>query len=247
MAKRIKMLLNNSDKMIVSVNGKKLEVPSTDQSIDKISSHLPPDVAALLANIQNAGEVDTIKAEAEQKAKERLKVTQTSPSLNLRDLVDSLVNKDQAMVRSVPEVVQRAQEQQKALEEIRSDSSKKLTIYESGVALGMVLNNSDKQTVVNIMKEHSRVSFEPNSSDLIFFYSDISLTVFFNDNNVVSELQFGDFYKGSTARGLKIGDHIEKAIEIYGAPRMKTPKGAIWKNFGVFCNNDHVCTIRLQK
>jgi hypothetical protein len=60
-------------------------------------------------------------------------------------------------------------------------------------------------------------------------------------------LQFGDFYKGTTSKGLKIGDSVEKAIELYGAPRMKTPKGAIWPSFGVFCKHEHICTIRLQK
>jgi hypothetical protein len=234
-------LSEGTEKIILSVNGKKMEVSSNDQTIDKISSHLPPDVAALLSNIQNAGAVNIAKTA------DQINISKTSPSLNLKDLINGILNKNQAMVRSVPEVVQRAQEQQKALEEIRTNPEKRLTIYECGVALGIILNTSTKQQVADIMKEFSRINFAPEQTDLMFFYSDISVTVFFNDDNLVTELQFGDNYRGETTKGLKIGDSVEKAVQLYGPPRMKTPKGAIWQSFGVFCQYDQICTIRLQK
>src|SRR5690606_7668781 len=128
----------------------------------------------------------------------------------------------------------------------QTDRNKKLTIYEWGVALGAITGKSSKQEVTEIMKEFSRASFSPTADELDLFFNDISVTVFFNDENIVREIQFGLDYMGSTKKGLKIGDSLDKAIDLYGQPRMKSPRGAIWNKFGVFCQNNMITCIRLQ-
>jgi len=97
------------------------------------------------------------------------------------------------------------------------------------------------------MKPYSKIKFNPSDSAPMFTYEDISFIVFFDDDNVVVELNFGQDYKGATEKGLHVGDTIDKAIEIYGQPRMKSPRGAIWDKFGVFSKNNIIVSIRIQK
>jgi hypothetical protein len=78
-------------------------------------------------------------------------------------------------------------------------------------------------------------------------YSNLSLTVYFDDADIVSELEFGNDFKGSTFKGLRIGDTLEKAIEIYGNPRMKSAKGAGWEKLKVFCNGNVINKIKVQR
>jgi hypothetical protein len=122
-----------------------------------------------------------------------------------------------------------------------------LTIYESGVALGIVVGQSTKTEVCRIMKKYSEVCFGLTDPTLIHYYNDISLFVFFDENNIVQELKFVNHYKGMTSKGLMIGDTIDEAIAIYGQPKMKSPKGAVWDKFAVFCDQDIITSIRICK
>ena len=159
------------------------------------------------------------------------------------------VNQEQSLVRSMPAELQRAYAQKRAIEKLRNETNpiKKFTIYEAGIAFGIIVGKTKKNEVVELMKAYSKVNFEANDSSLMFTYEDISFIVFFDDDNTVVELNFAQDYKGSTEKGLRVGDTIDKAIEIYGQPRMKSPRGAIWDKFGVFSKNNLIVSIRIQK
>ncbi len=176
----------------------------------------------------------------------------TNHQINIGELLGgtnpSTIQSGNEMVRARPEEIQKAYDKQQALEQIKKAKSliEKLTIYECGVALGIVAGVSTKQEVIEIMKEFSTVKCPSDDSDLMFYYNDASVTVYYNDDMTVRELQFGSDYKGKTSKGLAIGEHVDKAVEIYGQPRMKSPRGAIWNKFGVFCQSNIVNSIRIQ-
>lgn len=239
------------NELIISVGGKKasaldglppealamlsmLQQKPTTQTTLNIQGGLPQDAMDMLAAIQ--------------KEETRQKISDTSPDLStiVKDAVRE-ASQVQGLVRSAPKEIRDLNEKQFAIELLKTeqDPVKKLTIFESGVALGIIVGQSTKKEVIDIMKNYSKCVFTEN--DYIHEYTDTSISVFFNDDGIVSELKFMERYKGKTSKGLAIGDVVEKAIQIYGQPKMKSPKGAIWQGFSVFCDRGFITSIRIQK
>jgi CheY-like chemotaxis protein len=131
-----------------------------------------------------------------------------------------------------------------ALKELRetTDPLKKLTIYECGVALGIIIGETKKSEVMNIMIDYSKKNNTANQYDRMLFYDDISLIILFDSDDTVEEMRFGVDYKGSTSKGIRINDMIDKAMKIYEPPKACTLKGAIWDNFAIFCAADRIIT-----
>lgn len=121
-----------------------------------------------------------------------------------------------------------------------------LTVHEEGMFLGIILGGSDKNFVIKTMEEYSKVKFNPEGGDSILEFDDISVTIYF-ENNIADMFEFGKKFKGHTSKGLSIGSQLDKAIEIYGNPTMKSPRGAVWKGFKVFCQDGEITSIKVQR
>jgi hypothetical protein len=244
---------SNLENISLSVNGRKVTTGLTDLNL--FSDSLPPEAARLLiSQLSLSLPENQAKAAPVEEVKVNIKETMSPEADN--DIVKKEIEaylkakkEESSLVRSMPEHIQRAFDQKEALEQLRNEKelAKAFTIYESGVALGIVVGNSAKAEVVNIMTNYSKISFAADGNEPIHFYSDISLYVYFDEQDIVQELKFVNDYKGMTSKGLKLGDSIEKAIEIYSQPRMKSPKGAVWDRFAVFCDLSGISSIRLQK
>lgn len=123
---------------------------------------------------------------------------------------------------------------------------KSFYVHEEGLFLGIIIGITSKEDVLKIMEEYSSIRFDINLVGSALFYDDISVNFYF-ESDIVSELEFGNSFKGITSKGLRIGDSLEKAIEIYGPPRMKTSIGAIWDNMKVFSDNFSITGIKIRK
>lgn len=239
------------NELVISVDGKKAS------ALDA----LPQEALAMLSMLQQKPTVHTtlnlhggLNKEAMdmlssiQKEQHRHQISDTSSDLSniVKEAVQE-ANQVHGLVRSASEEIRSLNEKQFAIELLKTeqDPIKKLTIFESGVALGITVGLTTKKEVIESMKKHSKLSF--TESDYLHEYTDTSISVFFNDDGVVSEMKFMERYKGKTSKGLAIGDLVDKAIQIYGQPKMKSPKGAIWKGFAVFCDRNVITSIRVQK
>jgi DNA-binding response OmpR family regulator len=154
-----------------------------------------------------------------------------------------------SLIRARPKYLEHALEQREALVKLKkeTDPVKKLTIYESGVVLGIVIGRSDKDDVIKKMKNFSKTDAESQRDNQMFIFDDISFTILFNDAEIVESFTFGTAYKGSTGLGISIGDPLTKAIKVYGKPRTCTVKGAVWDNLAFFSmDNLYISSIRLR-
>ncbi len=120
-------------------------------------------------------------------------------------------------------------------------------ISEEGMFLGIISGTTNKAQVIEILSKYSEHKYNQDTQESILIYDDISLTIYFDDENITNQLDFGKSFRGNTNKGLRIGDTVEKAIELYGPPAMKSPKGAIWKNLKVFCTDGSITSIKIQK
>lgn len=68
------------------------------------------------------------------------------------------------------------------------------------------LGKSTKVDANNIMKDNHKIIYQDDDNDLIAFYNDIHVTLLFNDEMIVREIQFGNKYRGATTKGLRFGD-----------------------------------------
>lgn len=123
-----------------------------------------------------------------------------------------------------------------------------LTIYEEGHTMSIYLNKTDRDEIQGIMSSYSHGGFNDlRSTNSKFIYDDISLTIFFNSKSFVSEMNFGERYKGKTSKGLAIGDTLDRAVEIYGEPKFRNFSNAIWDKISVFSEDSNtIDSIRLQ-
>ncbi|MFN8672123.1 MAG: response regulator [Candidatus Sericytochromatia bacterium] len=139
-----------------------------------------------------------------------------------------------ALVRSVPSYLEKAMYEQQALEAIINETNmaKKLTIYENGVALEIVLGKSTKEDVIKVMKTYSKVS--PSDTGQMIIFDDLSVNILFNEAGTAEEINFGNLYIGKTSNGVGIGDTLERAIATYGKPKIGTMKGVVWDNIAFF-------------
>jgi hypothetical protein len=226
------------------------------------SSSLPPEAAALFSQMQvqkepKGKETATGKIPDEvahllediQKAQLKSKVSETSRDLS-PIISDLPPNVGSALVRSRSKELEELLQKRDALEEIKNtqnqDPSKKFIIHESGVALGITLGQTTQKEAEEIMKNYSKLGNQDEGNSSMAFYPDITVTLLYNEDMLVREMVFGNKYKGETLKGLKSGDSVERAIEIYGQPRMKTARGAIWNKFGIFSQSGYVESIRIQ-
>ncbi|MFN8578767.1 MAG: response regulator [Candidatus Sericytochromatia bacterium] len=111
------------------------------------------------------------------------------------------------------------------------------TIYKDNV-MGVFLGKSDKEQVKAIMSRYSK-SFNKFMSDSTrFIYDDINANIIFNANGVVREISLGKNYKGKTSKGLSIGDSVDDAVALYGAPSLESNENILlWENFSIFSEN----------
>jgi hypothetical protein len=225
----------NSTKKVISID------PNL-ANLELLTSQLPSEAAMLLASMQNL-----IPKSTEAK----INISDTSPDLSgiiNASLLNQQPEQPTSMVRAVPEYFKEAHEKQQILEQFRKETNhlKKLTIYEVGIAMGIIVGKTKRDEVIEIMKSFSK--FNLNSFEPFYFYNDLSVTIFFDENDdTVCELKFGNSYQGATSKGLFIGDPVEKALLMYGQPRMKSDRGAIWEKFAIFCERNMITSIRLQK
>ncbi|MBC7476178.1 MAG: hypothetical protein H7263_17985 [Candidatus Sericytochromatia bacterium] len=253
--------------LVVSVGGKRISLSPDHDMFSQLGNNLPPDVANLLSQMQASTNTKSEKNLTRQELAKNLpdeavelmkkiqelninkaNISNTSPGLMVQVKQEISQNKSTELVRSAPEEIRLALQQKEIIEQTNNstDLKTKMIIHESGIFLGVIAGQSTKIDVDTIMKAYTKFPAKNDDNELMFFYKDMGLTVFYNDDMIVRELQFSSPYKGSTGKGLNLGDSLEKAITIYGPPRMKSPKGAIWTKFGVFCQNNNVSSIRIM-
>lgn len=145
------------------------------------------------------------------------------------------------VIRKRPEYLE------KAMKEASSRDRFLLDIANSSV-LDLVINKSNKQDTINTLQTLSKVDYTKNIQEPIFYFTDIGLTFYFDENDILTEIEVDEKYRRSTTLGLKVNDTIDKAIELYGAPRMKSAKGAIWNNFSIIMRDrsNEIMFIRLK-
>jgi hypothetical protein len=120
-----------------------------------------------------------------------------------------------------------------------------LTIYETGTALGIQVKNSKRRDVIDKMAAIDQLTTS-NASEPVLKYESIGVIFYFSEGGNLQEITFSSPFQGKTSKGLEIGDSVQKAIELYGQPKMRTQAGAIWSTIAVFLKDDIVTAIRLR-
>jgi len=153
--------------------------------------------------------------------------------------IQSDPNAGVSVIRKRPEYLE------KAISDIESRDRFEIDI-ENCAVLDLCVNKNNKDDVIKNLKTLSKANYDGNKNESIFYFTDIDIAFYFDENGIIDEIEIGEKYKHSTTKGLKIGDTLEKAIEIYGNPRMKSAKGAIWNRFSVLMDAKEIRLIRLK-
>ena len=211
----------------IETNRKKivLDDPNLLQNLIQ-SGHSPQDAMLLMQQMTQQSSMDSLPPEAIALMQQMISV-QADP------------NAGASVIRKRPDYLE------KAIKDVESRDRFEIDIERSSV-LDLHVNQQTKEDVIKTLKTLSKVSYENNKSEAIFYFTDIDISFYFDENNTVNEIEIGEKYKHSTTKGLKIGDDLEKAIELYGNPRMKSAKGAIWNRFSILMEGKEIRLIRLK-
>ncbi|MBC7472673.1 MAG: hypothetical protein H7263_00155, partial [Candidatus Sericytochromatia bacterium] len=145
------------------------------------------------------------------------------------------------LIRKRPNFIEKAIKEAKYVDKFEID-------IDNNCVLDLKLNKSNKKDVVERLNTISKISYRDNMQEAIFYYSDIGLSFYFDENDLINEIEVDEKYKKATTLGLKINDSMDKAFELYGNPKMKSSRGAIWSNFSILMRErqNEIKVIRLK-
>ncbi|MFN8674026.1 MAG: hypothetical protein U0457_18345 [Candidatus Sericytochromatia bacterium] len=210
------------------------QVSENDEGVKKIvldpsmmanmagGAEMPHDAMALMQQLMGTANQQTTGPSTSSMQNEAMALMQ---QMMANQQVKEDPNAGTGMIRKQNELLEQAKKN------ISSDSME--INIEASCILGLFVNTSKKPDVVERLKTISKVSYDNNLQESIFYYTDVGINFFFNEEDTIVEIEFTEKYREKTTKGLKLGDTIEKAIELYGAPRMKSAKGAIWNRFSI--------------
>lgn len=124
---------------------------------------------------------------------------------------------------------------------------KNLRIFEEGIFLGLKIGESTRAQVIESMKPFSDLRFDPAYKESVLDYKDLSFLIYFDDRGIINEFEFNTNFPGTTQKGLKVGDTIEKAVKIYGPPGTQTENEALWPNMKIIFNKFYIISIKISK
>lgn len=128
--------------------------------------------------------------------------------------------------------------------EIKINYKKQLDIVlNKGVTWNIKINETSREDVIKIMKNYSSVKSEKFSNSDFIIYSDVSITVLFDKNKIVKEIELNEEFKGISQEGLRIGDSCDKAVKLYGSPKADDGRFLIWDDFKIFYWNNKINSI----
>jgi len=113
----------------------------------------------------------------------------------------------------------------------------KKTVY------GLEIGKTKKEDILKVLKSNDLVKINKNSK--IWKLTDLGLTLYFSNWDILEEIIISSPFKGKTLKGLCIGDSIEKAIKLYGEPKIKSLVSAFWNNFSIFIKDDIIVGIKI--
>ncbi len=119
-------------------------------------------------------------------------------------------------------------------------------INEEGEFAGVIIGKSTKEDIINSFTKYNIFYNMMKSSEINLIYDDVGILSNITENGVVEEITFNLPFKGSTKKGLKLGDKLDKAVDIYGKPEFINDNCAVWTKMSVFADgNRNINTITI--
>lgn len=115
---------------------------------------------------------------------------------------------------------------------------------ESGSYMGLKINKITLKETLNVMKKNGFSKYDIHNNNV--YFPELDLLLHFDVKDVLKEITLKKDNKSQTSKGLKVGDSIYKAFEIYGQPKMSSIISAMWKNVSVTIQDDFITSIRIQ-
>lgn len=111
---------------------------------------------------------------------------------------------------------------------------------------GIKIGVTSKVEAFTTIRYRLREAVNYNRSAMFQSFPEIGVSLYFADNDLVEEIVLTEPFSGTTTKGLRIGDSMEKAINYHGEPKMRSQVSAFWSNFSVFIKDETIESIKLR-
>ena len=110
---------------------------------------------------------------------------------------------------------------------------------------GIKVGETKKSEAFNIIRYRLREETHYNREAMFQSFPEIGVSLYFSDTDIVEEIMITKPFTGTTTKGLRIGDHMEKAVKYHGEPKIRSLVSAFWGKFSVFIKDEIVESIKL--
>lgn len=111
---------------------------------------------------------------------------------------------------------------------------------------GIKINQTSKLDAYKMIRYRLREDVHFNKHSLFQSFSEIGVSLYFSDKELVEEIVITKPFSGTTTKGLRIGDTIENAIMYHGEPKIKSLVSAFWEDFSVSLKYETIESIKLR-
>ncbi len=111
---------------------------------------------------------------------------------------------------------------------------------------GIKVGETRKIDAYSIIRYRLRNQVNYNKSSMFQSFEEIGVALYFDELDIVEEIVITSPFSGTTTKGLRIGDNMEKAIQYHGEPKIRSLVSAFWRSFSVFIKDETIVTIKLR-
>lgn len=111
---------------------------------------------------------------------------------------------------------------------------------------GIKVGNTSKIDAYKSLRYRLREEVHFNRNSLFQAFPEIGVSLYFSDEELVEEIVITKPFSGTTSKGLRIGDSMEKAVNYHGEPKIRSLVSAFWGDFSVSIKDETVESIKLR-
>lgn len=123
--------------------------------------------------------------------------------------------------------------------------SQKLNEVEKSV-FGLIINKSSKEDVKLVLESISGSRFSSESNSFKEYIEELGIMFYYNHDGFIEQIEINNKFNGETLKGLRAGFSMEKAVELYGEPMIRSLVKAMWRDFSVFIKDEVITSIILR-
>lgn len=111
---------------------------------------------------------------------------------------------------------------------------------------GIKVGQTKKSEAYTIIRYRLRNETSYSRTAMFQSFPEIGVSLYFSEIDIVEEIVITAPFSGTTTKGLRVGDSMEKAVKYHGEPKIRSLVSAFWSKFSVFIKDETIVSIKIR-